>query len=77
MTPVEGVDLAHEVALAQPADRGVAGHLADGFEPVGQQQRAGAHPRRRGRGLAAGVAAADHDHVVGVHLGDIARMAAG
>ena len=27
--PVERVDLAHEVALAEPADRRVAGHLAD------------------------------------------------
>ena len=30
---------------------------------VGDQRRARAHARRRGRGLAAGMAAADHDDV--------------
>ena len=29
---VERIDLAHQVALAEPADRRVAGHLADGGE---------------------------------------------
>ena len=61
---VERIDLAHQVPLAQSADRRIAGHLADRIEPVRQQQRAGAQPRRRGRGLAAGMAAADHDHVI-------------
>ena len=61
--PVEGVDLAHQVALAQAADGRVAGHLADGLELVGEQQGARAEARRRGRGLAAGVPAADDDHV--------------
>ena len=36
-------------------------------ELMGQQQRARAEPRRRGRRLAAGMAAADHDHVVSLH----------
>ena len=60
---VERVDLAHQVALAEPADRRVARHLADGRDAVGEQQRARAHARRRRRGLAAGMAAADHDDV--------------
>ena len=64
---VQGVDLAHEVALAQPADRRVAGHHADGLGLVGQQQGPGAEPGRRRRGLAAGMAAADHDHVMTGH----------
>ena len=29
--PVEGVDFAHQMALAEPADRGVARHHADRF----------------------------------------------
>jgi hypothetical protein len=35
--PVEGVDLAHQMALAQPADGRVAGHLADRLQRVGDQ----------------------------------------
>ena len=37
---VQRIDLAHQMALADPADRGIAGHLADGLELVRQQQRA-------------------------------------
>ena len=60
---VERIDLAHQVAFAEPSDRGVARHRADGREPVGQERGAGAHARRRGCGFAARVAAADHDDV--------------
>ena len=60
---VQRVDLAHEMALAEPADGRIAGHLADGGEAVGDQRRARAHARRGGRGLAAGMAAADDDDV--------------
>ena len=62
--PVEGVDLAHQMALGEAADGRVAGHLADGLAPVGQQQRARAATCRRGRGLAAGVPAAHDDDVI-------------
>ncbi len=62
--PVEGVDLAHQMALAETADGGVAGHLADGVGPVGHQQGRGAHARGRRRSLGAGMAAADDDDVV-------------
>jgi hypothetical protein len=51
------------VALADAADRGVAGHLADRGEALREQQGARAHPRRRRRGLAAGMPAADDDDV--------------
>ena len=64
---VERIDLAHQMALAEPADRRVAGHRADGREPVRDQRGARAHARGRGRGLAAGVAAADHDDIEGSH----------
>ena len=60
----QGVDLAHQVALADPADGRVAAHLADGLDVLGQQQHARAAARRGQRGLGAGVAAADHDDVV-------------
>jgi hypothetical protein len=57
------IDLAHQVALADAADRRVAAHLPHGLDLVRQQQRARAHARSRQRGLGAGMAAADDDHV--------------
>ena len=63
---VQGIDLAHQVALAQPADRRIAGHFADGVDAMGDEQGPGAHARGNGRGFRAGMAAADHDHVEGV-----------
>src|SRR5262249_18919395 len=61
--PIKGIDLADEVPLPQPADRRIAGHRPDGREPMRHQRRAGAHARRRGCGLTAGMTAADHDDV--------------
>ena len=60
---VERIDLAHQMTLAQPADRRVAGHLADLGRIMGDEQRPRPHPGRRRRRLGAGMAAADHDHV--------------
>ena len=60
---VKRVDLADEMAFAETADRGIAGHGADGREPVGDERRARAHARGGGRGLAAGMAATDDDHI--------------
>ena len=60
---VERVDLAHQVALAEPADRRVARHLAEPVEAVRGERDARAHAVRRQRRLGAGVAAADDDHV--------------
>ena len=60
---VQRVDLAHDVALAEAADRRVARHLADAVEAMRDQRRARAHAVRRQRGLGAGMAAADHDDV--------------
>ena len=59
----ERVDLADQVALRRPADGGVARHLADAVEAHRQHERGRAHARRRQRGLAPGMARADHDHV--------------
>ena len=61
---VERVDLADQMALAEPADRRIARHLADGRRLVGDERRARAHARGGRRRLAAGVAAADNDDIV-------------
>ncbi len=61
--PVEGVDFAHEMALAEAADGGIAGHCADHREGERDESGPCAHPRGRRRRLAAGMAAAHHDHV--------------
>ena len=64
---VQRVNLADQMALAQPADGRVAAHLADGVEPLGQQDGARARACRRRRGFTAGVPASDDDDVVRVH----------
>ena len=64
---VEGVDLADQMALPEPADGRIARHRADGRKSVGHQRRPGAHAGGGGRSLAAGVAAADDDDVEGFH----------
>ena len=60
---VQRIDLAHQMAFRQAADRRVARHDADGLAIVGEQHgpRAGARCRRRC--LAAGMAAANHDDI--------------
>ena len=64
---VQRIDLAHQMALAEPADRRVAAHLADGRELVGDQRRRHAEPRRGRRSLAAGMPAAHNDHAEIAH----------
>src|SRR6185312_11804080 len=67
------VDLLHQVTLADAADGRVAAHRAHRLDAVGEQQGARAGARGRQRSLGAGVAAADHDHVVvgGVEHGSV------
>ena len=65
---VERVDLAHQMAFAEAADRRVAGHFADRRETMGDERGRCAGARRRGRGLAARMAAAD-DNDVKFHFG--------
>ena len=60
---IERVDLAHQVAFAEPADSGIAGHRSDRREPVGDERGRRPHPRGGRRRLAAGVPAADDDDV--------------
>ena len=65
---IERVDLAHEMALAQAADCGIAGHLADRRETVGDERGRRAGARRGGCGFASGMAPAD-DNDVKFHRG--------
>ena len=67
--PVQGIDLADEVALAQAADRRIARHGADRGRVVGDQRGARAAARRGGRGLDAGMATADDGDVEPVGCG--------
>jgi hypothetical protein len=62
---VERIDLAHQMPLAEPADRRVARHLANRRPLVRQQQRARPDPRRRSRRLAPGMPATNHDDFIG------------
>ena len=57
------VDFLDEMALSNPADRGVAAHLPERLEAVGQQQRRRAHACGRERGLGTGMTAADDDDI--------------
>ena len=59
----QGVNLAHQVALGDAADGGVAGHLRDEVQVHGAERRAQPHARRRHSSLATGVAGADYDHI--------------
>src|SRR5262249_52291587 len=58
----ERVDLLHEMALADAADRRVARHLAERLDAVSEQQRLAAHPRAGKRSLGAGMTATNDYH---------------
>jgi hypothetical protein len=59
------IDLLDQMALADAADRGIAGHRAEGFDVVCEQQRARTGTRRSEGSFGAGMAAANHDHIKG------------
>src|SRR6267378_2298592 len=59
----QSVDFLDEVAFADAADRGIARHLPQRLDAVGQQEGAGTHAGSSKRGLGASVAATDHDDV--------------
>jgi len=52
-----------QMPFADPADRRIATHRTQRVEVMREQQRPGTHARAGQRGLGAGVATADHDHV--------------
>ena len=57
------IDIAHQMALADTADRRVAAHRPECVEVVRQQQRVRTRPRRGKRSFGAGVTAADDDDI--------------
>ena len=59
------IDFLHQMSLTDSTDRRVAGHLADCFDVVREQQRFATHARRGSGCLGAGVTAANDDHIVG------------
>ncbi len=61
--PAQRIDLAHQMALADAADRRVAAHRPERVEVVRQQQRVRPRPRCGERSFGAGVAAADDDDI--------------
>jgi hypothetical protein len=65
--PVESIDLAHQVALAEAANRGVARHRADRAAREADQGDRRSHARRRSRGLATGMPSANDDDVEVAH----------
>ncbi len=59
----------HQVALTDAADGGVAAHLAQRLDVVGQQQGRGAHARGGQCRLGTGMATANHDDVEFLGMG--------
>ena len=72
---IERVDFAHEMALAEAADRRIARHRADAGELMRNQRRARAEARGRRRRLASRVASADDDHVECPHSSPLRMQA--
>jgi hypothetical protein len=62
--PVEHVELADKMALADATDRWIARHLSGVFSAEGEQSDPRAATGGSGRSLASGMAGADHQHVV-------------
>ena len=62
--PAEGVDLPHDVPFGQTADGGVAGHLGNGVEVLGEDGGLATEPGGGHRGLNSGMAGSADDDVV-------------
>ncbi len=67
----------HDGALRYPPDRGVARHLPDGLQILGDQERPCPAPRRCPGCFGAGVSPADNDDIVLVHGGETTGPNAG
>jgi hypothetical protein len=59
----ESVDLAHHSTFRHPADRRIAGHLADGLERARNEANRGSEACRRDGCLGAGMARTDDNNV--------------
>ena len=67
--PSQRIDLTHDLALAEPADGGVAAHLAEFVEAEGDEGDGAAEAAGGEGGFEAGVATADDGDVGGVRDG--------
>ena len=65
--PTQGVDFADQVALADPADRGVTAHLADMIRLEGDKKRGPPHPCGCQGRFNPGVTAAYYNDVIRFH----------
>ena len=72
--PAEGVYLPHHGPLGDPADRGIARHLADGLEALREEDGARTGARRKRGGLCSRVPAPDHDDVAAFRHGAALRL---
>lgn len=65
---IQRIDLLDQVTLPDTTDRRIAGHLAQGFDVVGQQQGLGTHAGSSQCRFSTGMASADDDHVKVVRI---------
>ena len=70
----QGIDFANHVALAQPANRGVATHLADRVEILGQDCDLATETGGSQRCLDPGVASANNEDVVFFRITEHIRL---
>ena len=60
----KGIDLAHDMAFSQPTDRGIAAHLSNGIEILGEESDIAAHAGGSEGRFDPRVAGPDDDHVI-------------
>jgi len=75
--PVQRVDLAHQVALAEPANGRIAAHFANCRDLVGDQGGRNTQARGGRRRLTASVPAANDDHCIVSHGSDLQTRSIG
>ncbi len=61
---VQSINFPHQLALGQAADGGVAGHLADGLQLMGDQQRFRPEAGGRSGRFGTGMTTTDNDHII-------------
>ena len=61
--PVQRVNLADQMTLAETADRGIAGHRPNCREAMRDQRRDRTHACGRARGLTTGMSPADNNDI--------------
>ena len=64
--PIKSVNFPDQVTLANASNGGIAAHLAERLDALGQQECARTHSGGCQRRFRAGMAAADDDHVIGL-----------